>query len=648
MEIKKVSLRSMDVAEEKRERLKQLFPSVFVETVNEQGELVESVDLERLQAELGTFTESFESRRERYGLDWPGKRDALRIIQEPSVATLKPERKESVRFDQTENLFIEGDNLEVLKLLQKSYYGKIKMIYIDPPYNTGKEFIYPDNYSESLETYLAYAGLVDDDGRMFATNTSAEGRYHTKWLNMMYPRLYLARNLLSEDGVIFISIDDHELSNLRKVCDEIFGEENLVANIIWQHSVQPKGYTNLFSVHHNYILCYKKSEQYEVQALPRTAEDNVNYSNPDNDPNGPWRSGDVRNSLYRPNLIYDITTPSGKIIKPPENGWRWSKETMAEKMASGEIVFSEDETRIIRKIYLKDQQGRAPETIWFATEVGSTRDGIAQIKELFDGKAPFDTVKPVQLIKRMFEVAGVKDGDIVLDFFAGSCSTAHAVLQHTNARFIVVQLPEPVDETNPSGKNASDFGLTTVADIGKERLRRVITDLEGERDKIKADAEEALPGFGAEAPDLDLGFKVFKLDKSCFKTWDGSDPDISEEQLIQQLDLHVDHVDPHATAEDILYELLLKSGFMLTEQIEQRTMAEKTVYSVADGDLLICLEDEIPEDLIQELAAAQPKQVICLDRAFAGNDQLKANAVHAFAAQGQAKDGAEQTIFKTV
>lgn len=648
MEIKKMPLHSMDVAGKNRERLKQLFPSVFVETVDEHGEVVESVDFEKLQAELGTFTDLFDNRRERYGLDWPGKKDALKIIQQPSIATLKPARGESVNFDKTENLFIEGDNLEVLKLLQKSYYGKIKMIYIDPPYNTGNEFIYQDNFTESLDTYLAYAGLTDDQGRKFSTNTQAEGRYHTNWLNMMYPRLYLARNLLREDGVIFISIDDNEVSNLRKLCDEVFGEENFVANIIWQHSVQPKGYSALFSVHHNHILCYRKSDAYEVQALQRTEKDNVNYTNPDNDPNGPWRSGDVRNSLYRPNLIYNVITPSGKTIAPPDNGWRWSKETMADKIVSGEIVFSQDESRIIRKIYLKDQQGRAPETIWFASQVGSTRDGASQIKTLFDGRAPFDTVKPTLLIERMLEVAGVIDGDICLDFFAGSCSTAHSVLEHSRGRFIVVQLPEPVDTSTPSGKYASEIGLATIADIGKERIRRVIKNIEQEQEEARAKAQGALPGFEEEVPELDLGFRVLKLDKSNFRIWDGSDPDLSEEEIVKQLDLHIDHIDSNSAPEEILYELLLKAGFMLTEQVEEKVMASKTVYSVAGGALLICLEDEITKELINKLARAEPKQVICLDRGFNGNDQLKANAVHTFAAKNEGKDRAGQIIFRTV
>jgi adenine-specific DNA-methyltransferase len=313
-EPEKLDLRSHDIAASKVEELLRLFPEIRTED----GKL----DFDRLKLALG---ESVEVARERYGLNWPGKADCFKTIQAPSLGTLLPCPEESVNFDTTENLIIEGDNLEVLKLLQKSYLGKVKMIYIDPPYNTGNDFIYPDNYTESLQTYLEYTGQVDREGRKFGTNTEADGRFHSKWLNMMYPRLYLARNLLREDGVLFISCDDSEINNLRSMCNEIFGEENFLACCIWQHSVQPKGYSGKFSVHHNYLLVFQKGEEFTLCDLERTDEHNKNYSNPDNDPNGQWRTGDVRNALYRPNLIFDITTPSGKVIKPPPNGWRWSR-----------------------------------------------------------------------------------------------------------------------------------------------------------------------------------------------------------------------------------------------------------------------------------------------------------------------------------
>lgn len=309
---------SIDISAENRAHLKQLFPSVFTETKNDKGELVESVDFEKLKAELGSFSDLFESRRERYGMDWPGKKEALWLIQTPSFATLKPCREESVDFDTTENLFIEGDNLEVLKLLQKSYYGKVKMIYIDPPYNTGKEFIYPDNFSESLETYLEYPGLLDGEGKKFSTNTANEGRFHTKWLNMMYLRLYLARNLLKDDGVIFISIDDNEVSNLRKVCDEIFGEENFVANVVWQRAFSPKNDAKFLSANHDHVLIFGKNlELFIPGRFERTVEANDRYSNPDDDPRGNWTSGDLSVKTYSEKYDYKITTPAGRIVSPP-------------------------------------------------------------------------------------------------------------------------------------------------------------------------------------------------------------------------------------------------------------------------------------------------------------------------------------------
>jgi len=389
--------------------------------------------------------------------------------------------EESVDFDNTQNVIIEGDNLEVLKLLQKTHYGKVKLVYIDPPYNTGKEFIYPDNFRESLANCLRYS-----------VNEDTDGRYHSNWLSLLYPRLFLARNLLRDDGVIFVSIDDHEVHNLRALMNEIFGEENFVAAFIWQHSVQPKGYTNRVSLHHNTIMCFQRSKAFALVPLARTEEHNKNYSNPDNDPLGDWRTGDVRNSLYRPNLRYPVTTPNGKVIDPPGNGWRWSKETMQSKIDSGEVVFSADETRIIRKIYLATVGGRAVESIWFGKDVGTTRDGVSELKKLFGGATPFDTPKPTALIRRMLKVGGVGPDDLVLDFFAGSGTTAHAVLAENavddgHRRFILVQLPEPTERN----------GFSTIAAITRERMRLAGAEI------------GAAPQLGCEA--LDGGFRAYVL-----------------------------------------------------------------------------------------------------------------------------------------
>jgi len=475
----KMDLRSMDMSEKNRATLKNLFPGVFVETRNEKGELVESIDFEKLKAELSTFSDVFEKRRERYGMDWPGKKDCMKLIQQPSVATLKPDRGESVNFDDTENLFIEGDNLEVLKLLQKSYYGKIKMIYIDPPYNTGKEFIYPDKYSETLETYLAYAGLVDDKGKKFATNTPNEGRFHTKWLNMMYPRLYLGRNMLRDDGVIFISIDDNEMNNLQNLCDEIFGEENRFGVFHWRRRQRADSRNqNNVSPDHEYLVAYSKTE---VAALTGSKIDTSKYKNPDDDPRGPWASIDLSGLAtkeQRPNLHYDITDPKTGISYPPNpsRGWSKSKEVVERMIAEKSILFPKSKSgRPREKKFLNELKSTVTgfSTCLDSKVVGYTTNGTREVTKLLKGKY-FDFPKPSSLIRIVTEQLTSKQ-DIILDFFSGSCTSAHAVLDlnkedDSNRRFIMVQLPEPCDEKSDAFK----AGYKNIADIGKERIRRVI------------------------------------------------------------------------------------------------------------------------------------------------------------------------------
>ncbi|MBN1843835.1 MAG: site-specific DNA-methyltransferase [Deltaproteobacteria bacterium] len=649
----KMDLRSMDVGADNRAKLKQLFPTVFSETRNEKGELVESIDFEKLKAELGTFSDFLEARRERYGMDWPGKKDCIKLIQQPSIATLKPCREESVDFDTTENLFIEGDNLEVLKLLQKSYYGKVKMIYIDPPYNTGNEFIYPDDYAESLETYLAYAGLVDDEGKKFSTNTPNEGRFHTKWLNMMWPRLYLARNLLRDDGVIFISIDDNEVSNLRKVCDEIFGEENFKADVIWQKRYTRSNNTIDFTAVVEHMLIYAKSESFIVNLLPRTEKTDSRYSNPDNDRRGPWKGASFLNPAspqQRPNLCYPIENPNtGEITHPTRNAWRRSKEEFERLKAQNRLYWGPDGKQSVpsRKMFLSEARSLTPINFWPYEYAGSTDDGTKDLERLVPGKV-FNNPKPIKLIERIIEHSCAKDS-LILDFFCGSSSAAHAVLDFNwkdggNRKFIMVQIPEPCDEKSEAYK----AGYKTIADIGKKRIRRVIKKIKKEQAEKANDPQSRLPGLEEEQPELDLGFKVLKLDKSNFKVWDGSKPNASEEELEKQLELHIDHIDPKASQEDILFELLLKAGFMPTEKVEKRALAGKTVFSVGEGALLICLENEITRELIDSVAESEPMQFICLDRGFQGNDQLKANAVQTFAARNQGRDKAEQIVFRTV
>ncbi len=695
----KMNGNSLDISAGNRARLKSLFPTVFTETVNDKGELVEGVDFEKLKAELGAFTDLFENRRERYGMDWPGKKDALRLIQTPSAATLRPCREESVNFDTTENLFIEGDNLEVLKLLQKSYYGKVKMIYIDPPYNTGKEFIYPDNFSESLETYLEYAGLIDGDGKKFSTNTANEGRFHTKWLNMMYPRLYLARNLLRDDGVIFISIDDNEVSNLRKLCDEIFGEENFVANVVWQRAFSPKNDSKYLSENHDHILMFAKNISFfDAGRLDRTEEANERYSNPDNDSRGDWMSGDLTVKTYSEKYDYPIKTPRGREVKPTGGRcWSMPKEKLQELIKDNRIWFGADSNNVPRlKRFLSEvQEGMVPTTIWLHQEVGHNQEGRQELKELFDDKGFFDGPKPVRLLKRILRISTsafsatpretFSEPDIILDFFAGSATTAHAVLDLNkqdggNRKFILVQLPEPCAEDSEAFK----AGYKTIADIGKERIRRVIK---------KLNAEEAGKLALKNNVKQDRDFKVLKLNKSNFKQWQNFASDAKPEHLVKQLSFHIDHIDHKATKEDLLYEILIKAGFKPTEKVEvlelkdgklSRRGAEaqrketgksmvtekgsiekanlssldsssatsasprETIFSIADGGLLICLADAVTKELVNAVAEAEPMQFICLDKAFGGNDQFKANAVQTFNAHNMDKEKHNQIIFRTV
>ena len=473
----KLRMESPDMTAQNIDRIAALFPNCITEMLDEEHSTPEkkvykrAVNFELLKQMLSPDVVDGD---EAYEFTWVGKKAAIVEANKPIRKTLRPCVEESKDWDTTENLYIEGDNLEVLKLLQESYLGKVKMIYIDPPYNTGSDrFIYPDDYGMTQDEYETASEVYDEEGnKVFSENLSSNPRYHSKWCSMIYQRLLLARGFLTEDGAIFISIDDKEQENLKKICDEVFGVSNYVSTIVWQHSIQPKGYLGNFSIQHSYVLIYcKDALSFKLGSLERTDEDNKAYSNPDNDPKGPWRSGDVRNALYRPNLIYDIISPSGKVIKPCENGWRWSKETVAEKIKSGEIIFSADETRIIRKIYLSTLEGRAPETIWFGKDVGTTREGISELKQLF-GQAPFDTPKPTRLIERCITLMNDPQM-LIMDFFSGSATTAEAIMKANSKdgghrTSIQIQYPEECGISSPAKK----MGYSTISEIGKERIRR--------------------------------------------------------------------------------------------------------------------------------------------------------------------------------
>lgn len=604
----KLKMKSVDLTQANIDKIAELFPNVITEARDEQGNVTRAIDFDLLKQELSDVL--VESEKERYQLTWPGKKQAIFNANTPIDKTLRPIKTDSVDWDSTQNMYIEGDNLEALKLLQESYLNKVKCIYIDPPYNTGKDFIYKDTFKLPLDEYIEESGQVDQNGNRLVQNLESNGRFHSDWLSMMYPRLKIARNLLRDDGVIFISIDDKEVDNMKKMCDEIYGMDNFIANVIWQHSIQPKGYLGKFSVHHNYILIYAKSMDYSLESLDRTEEHNKAYSNPDNDPRGPWRSGDVRNALYRPNLIYDIVTPSGKIISPPANGWRWSKETVEKKISTGEIIFNQDETKIIRKIYLDDLEGRAPETIWFGKEVGTTRDGNKCLKDLFDNAVPFDTPKPVGLIKRILELStNGKNEEIVLDFFSGSATTAHAVMQINaedggNRKFIMVQLPESTDETSDAYKS----GYKNICEIGKERIRRAAK-------KIKEET-------GA---DIDYGFRVFRVDSSNMK-----DVYYTPDKLGQMnLDDLSSNIKEDRTGEDLLIQVMLECGLELSLPMETKEIEGKTVHYVAENSLIACFDEEVPESVIKKIAADQPLRVVFRDSSFR-DDSARINVEELF------------------
>ena len=546
-----------------------------------------------------------------------------------------PRRKRELRH--TENLIIEGDNLEVLKLLQKSYLGMVKMIYIDPPYNTGNDFIYPDNYSESLNTYLQYTGQVDDEGRKFGSNTEADGRFHSKWMNMMFPRLYLARNLLRDDGCIFITIDDTELDNLRKLCIEVFGEENFLASIVWQKKYAVSNDDPGIGSMHDYILMFQKTENFQRRLLPRTEKQLVRYTNLDNDPRGRWSSDNYisnKSRQERPTLWYSIIHPKTKEeVWPEENAvWRYSKDKHAEMEKENRLYWGPDQSYKrprIKRFLTEVQDGVVPSTWWSFEDVGHDDEGQKETAELIGPKV-FSTPKPVRLMTRLLELSTV-DGDLVLDFFAGSGSLGHAALERTDGsrKFVLVQLPEKVDLPQ----------FSTIADITKERIRSVIKRLEREQAEQFKKQERMLKledsSNDATASNGDLGFRVFKLDQSNFNAWNSS-VEHDSAKVERQLDLHIDHIRDNRTPEDILYELLLKSGFPLTTPVEQQAIEGKTVYSIAGGALMICLDGNLTLGLIRAIAELKPERVVFLDEGFAGNDQLKANAVQTFKTKGVA------------
>ena len=646
----KLKMHTPNKADENFRKLAAMFPNAVTETINENGEVVRAIDKDVLMQEISCTV--VDGNEERYQFTWPDKKKSVLLANAPINKTLRPCREESVDFDTTENLYIEGDNLEVLKLLQETYLGKIKMIYIDPPYNTGNDFVYEDDFAQSTDEYLANSGQFDEDGNRMVQNTESNGRFHTDWLNMIYPRLKLAKDLLSDDGIIFISIDDNELENLKKICEEIFGESNFVANIVWKHTQQSKNDELHFSRQYNHTVVYAKNKSCLHRFyFERTDEDNKNYSNPDNDPKGMWRSGDVRSPNYRKTLCYDIVAPNGNIIKAPANGWRWSEESIKEKLSTGEIKFKDDFSGIIRKIYLCDQPGRTPENLWEGSRFGTTRQAAAMIKELFDGIQVFDTPKPIELIRSMIIIALKDNNAIVLDFFSGSATTAHAVMQLNaedggHRKFIMVQLPEATDEKSEAYK----AGYKTICEIGKERIRRAGAKINKENERLKdvpllKDDKDiqlfnSIAQNGHDAVErtksafercdvsysLDTGFRVLKCDTSNMKEV-YYNPAEYEASLFSSLE---DNIKEDRTPEDLLFQVMLDLGVLLSSKIEETTIAGKKVFNVEDNYLIACFDDNITEDVITEIAKQKPYYFVMRDSSMA-NDSVATNFDQIFA-----------------
>lgn len=528
----------------------------------------------------------------------------------PINATLRPCPEESVDFDTTQNLYIEGDNLDVLKCLKETYLHKVKMIYIDPPYNTGNDFVYEDDFAESASEYLANSGQFDEQGNRLVTNTESNGRFHTDWLNMIYPRLKVARDLLTEDGVIFISIDDNEVENLRKVCDEIFGESNFIATLVWERAYSPKNDAKYISNSHDYVLMYAKSAaNFVIGRLERTAEANARYSNPDNDPRGVWKPSDMSVKTYNAECDYSITTPSGRVVEPPAGRcWRLSRNAFRERLQDNRIWFGSDGSSvpcIKRFITELKHDGMAPTSILFYKDVGHSQEGAQEVVSLFGDKGVFDGPKPVRLLERLITLANLKEDSIVLDFFSGSATTAHAVMKKNvekekNCRFIMVQLPEEVSDKK------KDQGYKNICEIGKERIRRAGA-------KIKEENPE-------KAQHLDTGFRVLKLDSSNMKDVFYSPKEMSQLELFR----YVDNVKDDRTSEDLLFQVMLELGATLDSKIEESVVDGKTIYNVADGYLVACFDQEVSDDVVKAIAKMQPTYAVLRDTSLA-NDATATN-----------------------
>ena len=603
---------SMDLEQANMAKLRSVFPECFAE-----GKL----DMDKLLALCGKYTEND---LEKYRFEWHGKSECLRLAQKRSTGTLRPCPEESVDWEHTKNLYIEGDNLEVLKLLQTAYYRKVKMIYIDPPYNTGNDFVYADDFADPISRYKEITQQTTK------SNPETMGRYHTNWLNMMYPRLRLAANLLRDDGVIFISIDDNEVDNLKKLCNEVFGEENFIAQLIWERAFSPKNDAKYVSTSHDYVLMYAKAlDSFSIGKLERTEEVNSRYKNPDNDPRGPWASGDLTAKTYSAAYDYGIVTPSGKEYFPTNGrSWNTSKENMQNLISDNRIWFGEngDNTPRYKRFLSELEGGMVATSIMHYKDVGHSQEGRQELKKLFDDKGYFDGPKPVRLLRRLLTLANTNKDDIILDFFSGSATTAHAVMQLNaedggSRQFIMVQLPEVCDEKSEAYK----AGYKNICEIGKERIRRAGAKImhnaqctiHNEKDaQLTLDNHCELSIMNYE---LDTGFRVFKLDSSNLKTWDGTPVSEEDYQLVlDRMNDMIDSVKNDRSDMDVVYEIMLKMGVPLTYSVMPLDFDGVKAYSIGeDGLLIVCLDEGITTEAVEQMADCTPAKIILAESCFA-------------------------------
>lgn len=618
----KLKMQTENLADKNFEMLSKMFPNALTETITgyDDGKpIVErAIDADVLRQEISCKV--VEGKDERYQFTWPNKKKAVLLANTPIDKTLRPCRKESVDFDNTENLYIEGDNLEVLKLLHETYLGKVKMIYIDPPYNTGNDFVYEDDFTQSMDEYRENSGQFDDYGNRLVKNIDSNGRFHTDWLNMIYPRIKLAKELLADDGVLFISIDDGEAANLMKLCNDVMGEVNFVADLIWQKKFSRANDATYFSTMHDHILCYCKSSialnnnGWEIGLIPREDEIPKGYSNPDNDPRGVWTSVILSAKSGSESLLYEIKTPIGRKVVPPSGRfWSCSKDTFEKWKADNRIWFGINGDGVPRKkTFLSEvQQGLRPNTILFQDEVGNNQEAKQETKALFNGLGVFDGPKPVRLLKYLLRVANVHANDIILDFFSGSATTAHAVMElnaekNEKCKFIMIQLPESTEEKSEAYKAR----YKNICEIGKERIRR---------------AEKKIADKNPEAK-FDGGFRVLKCDSSNMK-----DVYYTPSETQQSFfDTYADNIKEDRTPEDLLFQVMLDLGVLLSSKIEETTIAGKQVFNVADGFLIACFDNDVTEETVKAVAEKKPYYAVFRDSSMA-NDSVATNFDQIFA-----------------